>query len=380
MFHHGHFIHLLLLRCILEPALSATAAAPPRRIVRRSCLCCLSCTHFLLLSSDKRYTATAPARLLNSHQNLVSWRVRKSHVTACKAVRPTMLGCDREMWSAAHLDTPLRSSFCHRRWHTQNRMLHVMCNYELCLVKVVRDRHIQILIALNRLCHWTLSIQIARRTTRTGMSRCHQLPSPAWGKSNCFCNCFSSHVESKVRGLDLNLTSWAKRVRDGWNTTFLLERSIFRGYVSFREGKKCEKEILADILQNKTFLYFLSMVPTFRLANQPTIARIFWSRRDTDTWDWHLLQPWEEPFFTMINPFGTSWKFQVRQYRNIISYIYITVFNGLDIHLVWWHKNIETFYRHTHTHTHKPVHSYKTADRRSTFWAAVTWCRCNLDI
>ena len=24
---------------------------------------------------------------------------------------------------------------------------------------------------------------------------------------------------------------------DGWNTTFLLERPIFRGYVSFREGK-----------------------------------------------------------------------------------------------------------------------------------------------
>ncbi len=31
---------------------------------------------------------------------------------------------------------------------------------------------------------------------------------------------------------------------DGWNTTFLLEKPIFRGYVSFREG---------NIKSNKTY-------------------------------------------------------------------------------------------------------------------------------
>jgi len=31
---------------------------------------------------------------------------------------------------------------------------------------------------------------------------------------------------------------------DGWNTTFLLRRPIFRGYVSFREGKDVENEAL----------------------------------------------------------------------------------------------------------------------------------------
>ena len=29
---------------------------------------------------------------------------------------------------------------------------------------------------------------------------------------------------------------------DGWNTTFLLGRLIFRGYVSFREGTKQQKK------------------------------------------------------------------------------------------------------------------------------------------
>ncbi len=35
---------------------------------------------------------------------------------------------------------------------------------------------------------------------------------------------------------------------DGWNTTFLLGRPIFRGYVSFREGSSFRKNLY--IIQN----------------------------------------------------------------------------------------------------------------------------------
>ena len=43
----------------------------------------------------------------------------------------------------------------------------------------------------------------------------------------------------------VNITSlkltWHLKM-DGWNTTFLLGRSIFRGYVSFREGKHVQDQ------------------------------------------------------------------------------------------------------------------------------------------
>ncbi len=36
---------------------------------------------------------------------------------------------------------------------------------------------------------------------------------------------------------------------DGWNTTFLLGRPIFRGYVSFREGREKKKKKNAALMQ-----------------------------------------------------------------------------------------------------------------------------------
>ena len=42
---------------------------------------------------------------------------------------------------------------------------------------------------------------------------------------------------------------------DGWNTTFLLGRPIFRGYVSFREGIEIMQKIL------KTGHFFLAVLP-----------------------------------------------------------------------------------------------------------------------
>ena len=45
----------------------------------------------------------------------------------------------------------------------------------------------------------------------------------------------TSHLESL--GDTLPETNSSPLKMDGWNTTFLLGRPIFRGYVSFREGR-----------------------------------------------------------------------------------------------------------------------------------------------
>ncbi len=47
---------------------------------------------------------------------------------------------------------------------------------------------------------------------------------------------FSSAFKEELETTTLPETNSSPLKMDGWNTTFLLGRSIFRGYVSFREG------------------------------------------------------------------------------------------------------------------------------------------------
>ena len=53
---------------------------------------------------------------------------------------------------------------------------------------------------------------------------------------------------SAIFFLTLPETNSSPLKMDGWNTTFLLGRPIFRGYVSFREGK-----LAGQIFVAKTF-------------------------------------------------------------------------------------------------------------------------------
>ena len=63
---------------------------------------------------------------------------------------------------------------------------------------------------------------------------------------------------------------------DGWNTTFLLGRPIFRGYVSFREG---------SITFNKMVLFLLGYTPqkinggfTWEYKTPPWKRKIIWTK------------------------------------------------------------------------------------------------------
>ena len=67
---------------------------------------------------------------------------------------------------------------------------------------------------------------------------------------------------------------------DGWNTTFLLERPIFRGYVSFREGNQLAilplyMKLKMHIEEMKQpVLYYLVVEPT-HLKNMFVKSEIF---------------------------------------------------------------------------------------------------------
>ena len=54
---------------------------------------------------------------------------------------------------------------------------------------------------------------------------------------------------------------------DGWNTTFLLGRPIFRGYVSFREGTKNDGLENASPFKHGVILGYQEMVFGGVMAN-----------------------------------------------------------------------------------------------------------------
>ena len=66
---------------------------------------------------------------------------------------------------------------------------------------------------------------------------------------------------------------------DGWNTTFLLGRPIFRGYVSFREGTSSNHPFSGDIrsLNREGIPLKVTLVqpppPTWELAQHLRIAK-----------------------------------------------------------------------------------------------------------
>ena len=57
-----------------------------------------------------------------------------------------------------------------------------------------------------------------------------------------------AHFQNKAKLSTLPKTNSSPLKMDGWKTTFLLGRPIFRGYVSFREGPSIHGHSLADIL------------------------------------------------------------------------------------------------------------------------------------